>query len=308
MKIRQLKILVSIKEEGSINRAADKLYLAPTACSNAMKDLEKELGIKLFLRSYNKLIFLPSGDEAYEYAKKILGYIDDISHIMPDKLTLMNRKVNISADSYIGYRILADCIIEAEKAGLIECYQIANSQESNNFKIIAQDVYKDKLDISLVIINNYSAEDQLKILKKYELSFTPLISGRVLLVGREGHPLSQQEVEIGDLQGFPYIMDDNDINDYILQKYGKKYTLEEGRITVQSLPCSIKYITATDTLCAMPQWVYEENKQRSRLSAIDFKGLDWEYKIGYIHKKRNLTLNENYFIDLLEKFSKKYGD
>ena len=48
MKIEQLQQLLAVVEEGSMNEAAQKLYVARSSLSTSMKNLETELGAPIF--------------------------------------------------------------------------------------------------------------------------------------------------------------------------------------------------------------------------------------------------------------------
>lgn len=51
MRIQQLEYLEKIVEAGSINEAAKRLFLTQPSLSNAVKELENEMGIQIFQRS-----------------------------------------------------------------------------------------------------------------------------------------------------------------------------------------------------------------------------------------------------------------
>ena len=51
MRIQQLQYLEKIAEKGSINEAAKELYLSQPSLSNAVKELEHEMGVQLLLRT-----------------------------------------------------------------------------------------------------------------------------------------------------------------------------------------------------------------------------------------------------------------
>ena len=51
MTLQQLRYVIAIAETGSLGRAAEKLFVAQPSLTNSLKDLERELGITLFLRT-----------------------------------------------------------------------------------------------------------------------------------------------------------------------------------------------------------------------------------------------------------------
>ncbi|MBQ1449330.1 MAG: LysR family transcriptional regulator, partial [Eggerthellaceae bacterium] len=51
MTLQQLRYLIAISEHGSINAAAQSLYVSQSNLSTAIKELERELGITIFTRT-----------------------------------------------------------------------------------------------------------------------------------------------------------------------------------------------------------------------------------------------------------------
>ena len=50
MNILQLEYFVAVAEEGSMQRAAEKLHISPSAVSQIIRKLEEELDVRLFER------------------------------------------------------------------------------------------------------------------------------------------------------------------------------------------------------------------------------------------------------------------
>ena len=50
MTIQQLNYVITISEKGSLNKAAEVLYVTQPSLTSAVRELEKELGITLFNR------------------------------------------------------------------------------------------------------------------------------------------------------------------------------------------------------------------------------------------------------------------
>ena len=68
-----MQIFVAVCQEGSVTKAAEKLFLAQPAVSLAVKELEKECGQPLFERFARKLHITPFGKEIYDYSQRILS-------------------------------------------------------------------------------------------------------------------------------------------------------------------------------------------------------------------------------------------
>lgn len=78
MNLLHLKYAVETAKAGSINKAAENLYIGQPNLSRAIKELEKSLGITIFVRSAKGMTVTPEGEEFLRYAQKILSEIDSL--------------------------------------------------------------------------------------------------------------------------------------------------------------------------------------------------------------------------------------
>ena len=82
MRTEYLDYFVKVVEIGTISAAAELLYISPQGLSQAIQQLEKELGAVLFCREGSKLHLTAAGSEAYELANKILRASDALQQRM----------------------------------------------------------------------------------------------------------------------------------------------------------------------------------------------------------------------------------
>ena len=69
---QRLEQLVTVADAGSLTAAAEELHLSQSALSRSMQRLEAELGLALFDRSRNKIVFNELGKHAVENARGLL--------------------------------------------------------------------------------------------------------------------------------------------------------------------------------------------------------------------------------------------
>src|SRR4029453_6655733 len=77
MELRHLRYLVAIGEEENYRRAAQRVNVAQTALSTQMKDLEAELGFKLFERLPRGVKLSVAGKLFLEDARRILQQVSE---------------------------------------------------------------------------------------------------------------------------------------------------------------------------------------------------------------------------------------
>lgn len=77
MNLRDVESIVKIAQEGNIARAAEKLFITPSALTQQLQHLEEEIGTPLFTLSRKGCTLTDAGAIYLESAKKLL----EIRHI-----------------------------------------------------------------------------------------------------------------------------------------------------------------------------------------------------------------------------------
>ena len=72
MNLKELNYIVTIADEGSISRAAEKLYMAQSSLSQFLQLYEAELGAPLFMRTSRGVRPTASGSVFLNHARQIL--------------------------------------------------------------------------------------------------------------------------------------------------------------------------------------------------------------------------------------------
>lgn len=78
MNILHMKYAVEVARAGSLNKAAENLLIAAPNVSRSIKELEADIGISIFERTAKGMGLTPEGEEFINYAKVILGQIEEV--------------------------------------------------------------------------------------------------------------------------------------------------------------------------------------------------------------------------------------
>ncbi|MCR5055731.1 MAG: LysR family transcriptional regulator [Clostridia bacterium] len=78
MNLLHMKHALEVAKAGSLSKASEKLLIAAPNISRSIKELESDLGITIFDRTQNGMKLTPQGEEFINYAKSILGQIDEV--------------------------------------------------------------------------------------------------------------------------------------------------------------------------------------------------------------------------------------
>ncbi|WP_010180724.1 LysR family transcriptional regulator [Aquimarina agarilytica] len=116
MEIKYFKLIKTIAEQGSIANATSKLFLTQSALSHQLKDLENQLGFKVFYRTRAQWKLTDEGHELYLLGNKILENIDasfkNIQQIRQGSIG----NIKVSTECYSFYQGLPKFI---QKMGLL---------------------------------------------------------------------------------------------------------------------------------------------------------------------------------------------
>lgn len=80
MNILYLKYAVEVADSGSMNKAAEKLYVAQPNLSRAIKELERDLGITVFERNKKGMTLTPDGERLIAYGRDVIRQINEVEH------------------------------------------------------------------------------------------------------------------------------------------------------------------------------------------------------------------------------------
>lgn len=76
MDIRQLRYFLTIADEGSISKAAEKLHMSQPPLSQQLKLLETELGVQLFERNTRNITLTNVGEALFHRTRQILDLVE----------------------------------------------------------------------------------------------------------------------------------------------------------------------------------------------------------------------------------------
>ncbi|GED13639.1 LysR family transcriptional regulator [Aneurinibacillus migulanus] len=193
MELRQLLYAVTIAEEKSFSRAADKLHLAQPSLSQQIAKLEKEINIILFERSTSSIRLTDAGERFYESASKILDSIEQLKKEMQDMAELEKGGLTVGSLPITGAHILPLVlpVFKKKYPGI----QVRLIEEAT--RALEQLTARGKTEMSLLSLP----------LADPNLEWEPILEEEICLAVPPDHPLSQREdAEIRELKDEAFIM------------------------------------------------------------------------------------------------------
>ena len=156
MELRVLKYFIAVAREESMTRAADILHVTQPTLSKQIKDLEDEIGKKLFNRTNYAIKLTAEGEILYKRALDIVNLANDTVEELKAMTEATGGNVNIGADETDSIKYLARIIKQLQQ----ECAGIIVSIYSGDSESVEYKLDKGQLDFALVVrdfdLNKYN--------------------------------------------------------------------------------------------------------------------------------------------------------
>lgn len=202
MTLQQLKYVLEVARQGSMNEAAKSLYISQPSLSNAIKELEQEISMTLFTRTNKGISISQEGREFLRYAR---GVTEPFGRLEERYLAASPEKKRFSVTTQ-HYVFAINAFTELiEEFGLNENEYEYTFRETVLQKVV-DDVKDFQSEIGILYMNPYNENIIRKMLKENNLCFHQLFRERSHVLMGSDHPLARKkELVLRDLRKYPYI-------------------------------------------------------------------------------------------------------
>jgi len=198
MTIQQLNYVITISEKGSLNKAAEVLFVTQPSLTSAVRELEKELGITIFNRGGKGVTLTNDGTEFIQYARQVVSQYDRLLEKYGKNGTL-RKKFGISAQHY---SFAVKSFVEMVKQFDTDEYDFA-IRETKTREVI-EDVTTGKSEVGILFLSDFNRKAVGKFLKSNQLEFHPLIQCEPYVYLWKGHPLAgRKSIRLEELKDYP---------------------------------------------------------------------------------------------------------
>ena len=279
MTLTQMNYIITISETGSLNKAAEALYISQPSLTNAVKELEKELGIIIFNRSGRGVTLTNDGTEFLMYARQIYGQYESVVEKYSEGGSY-KKKFGVSTQHYsFAVKAFVDMV---QKFDVSE-YEFA-IRETKTADVIS-DVSTMKSEVGVLYLSDFNRKALLKLLHSANLEFHHLIDCQAYVYLWKNHPLAnKKEVTLEELEEYPCLSFDQGKNnsfyfaEEVLSTYSYKRLIKANdRATFLNLMVGLNgYTLCSGIIC--------EELNGEEYCAVKLKS-DEIMTIGYIVRK-----------------------
>lgn len=200
MTLNQLKYVVAVADKGSINEAAKGLFITQPSLSNAIKELEEEIKISIFVRTNRGIRITNEGAEFLGYARQVIQQAELLEKKYLDDAPAKQR-FSVSLHHYL---FAANAFVDLIKEHGAEEYEVT-FRETTTYEVI-DDVRNLRSELGLIYLSDFNAPVIEKLLKESNLIFSELFTARPHVFISKHHPLAEKErITLPEIEEYPCI-------------------------------------------------------------------------------------------------------
>ncbi|MDY4783694.1 LysR family transcriptional regulator [Pygmaiobacter massiliensis] len=212
MNIKHLEFFVAVAQYGSINKAAQSLYISQPHLSHIIKEIETDVGFDLFQRTKQGVVLTPEGEQFLEHSNAILREMENLKRfsrkVKPDKdrLSLSMTKFSHTMESF----------------NEVCCHN--ENLESFSYRLnegstvdVIDDVLTGTADVGVIHFASHESAHMRSSLEQKGITVTPIASLSLHIVISKNHELIQrgQPVTLAALQDYGFVRYYGQYEDFI---------------------------------------------------------------------------------------------
>ncbi|HEL0600966.1 TPA: LysR family transcriptional regulator [Streptococcus equi subsp. zooepidemicus] len=294
MRIQQLQYIIKIVECGSMNEAAKQLFITQPSLSNAVKELEQEMGITIFIRNPKGITLTKDGVEFLSYARQII----EQTALLEDRYKNHNTSRELFSVSSQHYAFVVNAFVSLLKRADMTQYELF-LRETRTWEII-DDVKNFRSEIGVLFINDYNRDVLTKLFEENHLTVSTLFKTTPHIFISKSNPLATKtSLTIDDLLDFPYLSYDQGIHNsfYFSEEMmahipHSKSIVVSDRATLFNLMIGLNGYTVASG-------ILNTNLNGDQIVAIPLDVPDVIEIVFIKHEKANLSKMGERFIDYL---------
>lgn len=291
MTIKQLTYLVEIANTNSFTVAAKNLGVTQGQISHAIKELEKELGFKVFDRTSKKINITKQGYLVLGEARKMLSCLSNIHSI---KKTFTGNSLKIRTFDFTpiitAFRKFVEKVGETKNTHL--------SLKISEYNEIISGVLNGECDLGVLVFPYNSKHGKQKYLDEDLLEIITLTKQQMYVKLRNDHPLARKGNIFNELNKYKLIHFRNE--SFYPSTSNEQFFIDNNNtIYLNDKETRYKVVASTNAyMIGMSQTKYY--KEKYDLLEVPIK--DQIVEIVYFYKKgENLNSYAHQYIEFLEK-------
>ena len=188
MTLKQIEYIIKVAEAGSINKAANQLFISQSVISTSIKNLEDELGRPIFVRTPRGVQLTPFGRAFITYAKPIGQQFHLLDGFLYQSGSSSASSLSVVSNGFFFlYPILNEIYRKHADEGLV--LNLCDASSLDVLDMVSHHLY----DIGLMCVYDYTLRSFLLQARSRKVTFHPLAELRLAVEVGPHNPLFHQK-------------------------------------------------------------------------------------------------------------------
>jgi DNA-binding transcriptional LysR family regulator len=291
MDIRSLEVFLSVAKHLNYTRAGEEVNLSQPSVSVRIRQLEDEIGVKLFEQLGKKVALTEAGLLLVPHARRVIAAIEDARHAIDELQGLERGTLRIGASTTPGMYLIPKTI-----ARFKDRYPKIEIQLGNrDTRQIETGVINNEFDFGFV--GGHLLGDEVDVL--------PWLIDQLVLVVPPKHPLARRKsVKAGDLQRERFILrETGSATRAVIVAHLEESDLKVETVMEMENPESVKKAVQSGLgIAFISQFAVETELKAKSLVAVRVRGLDIRRELKIVYRKdKHLGRAAQAFIEMARK-------
>ena len=296
MEFSQLEFFVTVVEEGSFSKAAERVYRTQPAVSIAIRRLEEEIGAPLFERSQKAPALTEVGDLVYDYAKRILGLRDQTFDVVSELKSLKRGRVRIGANESTSLYLLPHLILDYRALHpdiMVEIFRHTSER-------LPREVLDRNVDFALLAFEPVDSD----------LESFPVLRDELVLVMHPEHQLAKRpSVKVEELGNEPFLAHNvkTGSRHKVMETFVQHHTPLNITLELATIETIKRFVQLKIGLAFVPRMCVAEELERGSLVSVPVEDLTYVRTLWVTHRRgKTFSHAAEAFLAILHKHAKNH--
>lgn len=291
MDFPELEVLISLAQEGSFSRAAEKLNRSQPAVSQAIRRLEDELDTPLLDRSSRKVTLTAAGSVLLDYALRMAKLRQDAFHTLENLRHFKRGVLRLAANESVSTYVLPALLRAYRRAYQAIKIEVVHSASSG----IPSLLMDQDIDFGFLSYPPISKDLTTRLLFRDEL----------VLAVYPGHPLaSRKVVDLEQLgrESFIAHLAPTPTRAHLLDLFAREHVPLKIVMELSSLEVIKDFVKAGEGIALLPRMSVAREIQSGELASPVVRGMSIGRDVRLVYRtSRSLSIAGKAFLDLVSR-------
>jgi DNA-binding transcriptional LysR family regulator len=274
MDVRDLQVFLSVANHLNFTRAGEEVHLSQPSVSVRMRQLEHDLGSKLFEHLGKKVVLTEAGQLLIPYATRVIAAMDDARHAIDELKGLERGSLRLGASTTPGMYLIPRTIAQfKQRYPKIDVHLAVKDTRE-----IEEGVIRNQFDFGFV--GGHLAGDGVEVF--------PWLTDQIVLVVAPKHPLTRKKsLKTHDLRKERFILrEPGSATRAAILSHLQKSDLEMDTVIEMENPESVKTAVQSGLgITFISKFAVETELKAKSLVVVRVQGLEIRRELKIVYRK-----------------------